>query len=147
MAQLLICGASLLTIDAGGKSRIFFVNGRTAISGLTLTGGDGIGTTNTFYNREGGAILNIGNLTLSDDVIRGNAAAFGGGIYNISFLSSTDDTFSNNLALDAGLGAEGGGMVNQGIMTSMDDTISGNSAQSTFNDTEGGAIWNGSDLS
>ena len=36
-------GPNLLTIDAEGYSRVFSVYGNTTISGVTITGGDGIG--------------------------------------------------------------------------------------------------------
>jgi hypothetical protein len=67
-------GASLLTIDANGQSRIFQVPaGRTAsISGLTLTGAN----SGSF----GGAINNGGKLTLSSSILSNNEADEGGGI-------------------------------------------------------------------
>ncbi|HJT31415.1 MAG TPA: hypothetical protein VJ783_05145, partial [Pirellulales bacterium] len=148
-------GASQLTLDAGGHSRDFFVSGGTAanyvaISGLTLTGGDGVGTTNANYNQQGGAILNIGYLTLSHDVIQGNAAQFGGGIHNIHFMTSIDNTITDNRAearsgSPYGASVYGGGIYNTGILSSMGDTISGNTAQGNGT-ASGGGISNGSDL-
>ncbi|HEX7450464.1 MAG TPA: hypothetical protein VF306_23085, partial [Pirellulales bacterium] len=138
-------GASHLTLDASGKSRVFDTIGspqdnQIAITGLTLTGGDGIGD-RAYYDGQGGAILNGANLTLSHDTITGNTAQFGGGLYNVATLTLTDNTISNNQAQ-----VNGGGMLNEGITTSTGDTFNGNSIQAGFNNASGGAIWNGSDL-
>jgi hypothetical protein len=89
-------GAGLLSIDAGGLSRVFNVDDSTgtsivvSISGLTLTRGMSAG--------DGGAIRNDEMLTLTDLVITESAAASGGGVFNSGVLTVNDSTLSNNLA-------------------------------------------------
>ena len=69
--------AAGLTIDAGGKSRVFKVDGgvTAALSGLTITGGSA---------GEGGGLANLGKTTLTDCTLSGNSASlgFGGGLGN-----------------------------------------------------------------
>jgi hypothetical protein len=61
-------GASSLTISGGGTHQIFLVTGTATISGLTLTEGK------TGASNPGGAIYNIGAVTLANDVI-GNSTS------------------------------------------------------------------------
>ncbi len=108
--------AAGLTIDAGGKSRVFVVDSgvTAALSGLTLTGGSA-----SF----GGGLLNLGTITLTDCKISGNSAGDGGGVYNsYGAATLTDCTISGNSADD------GGGLWDNGTATLTDCTISGNSA-------------------
>jgi predicted outer membrane repeat protein len=129
-------GANLLTIDASGNdptpdvddglgSRVFNVVGSSTelidvtIRGLTLTGGD---------TNQGGAIRNIGNLTVLEAVIDGNTAIHGGGIYHFTpiltsgpqpgRLSVVDSTISNNLARGDEFSSRGGGIFVSGNSTS-----------------------------
>ncbi|HUS24628.1 MAG TPA: DUF4347 domain-containing protein [Candidatus Binatia bacterium] len=73
-------GASNLTVDAQGSSRIFFIDdadsenaATVTIRGVTLANGDGGGG-------YGGAILSHENLVLRDSVVTGSEARAGGGV-------------------------------------------------------------------
>lgn len=86
-----------ILIDADGDSRIFVLSaaGSLGLSGLTLTGGQGL---------EGGAIANYGGtLGLANCTLFGNGATRGGAVYNDGgSLSLTNCTLSDNVASDAG---------------------------------------------
>ncbi len=76
--------AAGLTIDAGGKSRVFVVDSgvTAALSGLTITGGSASG---------GGGLANHGTVTLADCTVSGNSASsFGGGVDNYGTATLTD---------------------------------------------------------
>ncbi|MBP89896.1 MAG: hypothetical protein CMJ64_24850 [Planctomycetaceae bacterium] len=93
-------GASLLTIDADDKSRIFHVNDdnpttaiEAAISGLTLTGGTAASTNPTNAEGSGGAIFSLEHLTVSNSIVTGNRAfRAGGGIRSGSDFTTTTGT-------------------------------------------------------
>jgi hypothetical protein len=144
-------GAGALVIDASGNdptpatnngdgSRIFTVDDDDPIlinvhmSGLTLTGGDvGFG---------GGAILNQENLSVSDSMITGNAAAglfnYGGGVRNLygASLTIARSTISHNSA------RTGGGVANSyGDLVIQESTLLANTAFAG-----GGALDNRGDL-
>lgn len=156
-------GASLMTIDANSKSRIFDVDDgygapdiKVAINGLTLTEGNastGFGgavynaktlmlngdtIADSFATYEGGGILNFGTLALANDRISGNQAGEGGGgISNYGYhctVTSSNDTISGNRA------TSGGGILNESTLTSTNDIIGGNTA------TRGGGIFNNGTL-
>ncbi len=96
-------GADLLTIDAQGASRVFYVGNVTAtLSGLKLTGG---------RSDIGGGIYSVGLLTLDDVVVAGNEATDdGGGIYSASgVLTINGGAISNNSASDDAGGLYSGG--------------------------------------
>ncbi len=108
-------GAAATTIDGGKIGQIFLLeNGSSSIqiSGLTLTNAD-----NSTSEVLGGAIYNVGALTLSNCVITGNSADDGAGIYNAQFstavLSIFDTTFSYNSSSGSGAAilTDGGGAV------------------------------------
>lgn len=69
-------GANLLTVSGGNAIRIFDVEeGKTvAMSEMTLTEGNGQGYN---YINLGGAIRNLGNLTLTNMVVTGNQTGIG----------------------------------------------------------------------
>ena len=136
--------AAGLTIDAGGKSCVFVVDGgvTASLSGLTITGGsvargfggglENLGTVtltdctvsgNSASLGLGGGLWNGGTATLVDCMINGNSAGDGGGVYNYGTATLTDCTISGNSAHDGG-----GGLWNYGTATLTDCTISGNSA-------------------
>jgi hypothetical protein len=117
------------TIDGAGVGTIFTIQaGTTAlINNVTLTGGQG---------EWGGAIYNLGQLTLTNSAVAGNNAAYGGGIANRgdgegvqAELTIADTTLSGNTATSAGGGIHSSG-VNGGIgsLVLINSTISGNSA-------------------
>ena len=92
-----------VTIDAGGNSRIFYLNtaGAVTLTGLTLTGGDG------FSGDNGGAIVSSNtDLTIVDSTFSGNVALVGGGIAAFGGSATvTGTTFTDNYAENYGGGA------------------------------------------
>ena len=120
-------GANNLTINGGaGTNRIFYTNGAVVtISGVTLTGGNGTGTS----SGNGGAIYaNGGTLTLDRVHITQNSAGAGFAGGGVFFSSGTNhriinSTFSVNQAPDCA------GFYNfNGTLTVVNSTISGNTA-------------------
>jgi predicted outer membrane repeat protein len=146
-------GAQNLTISENngfnGGTRLFEVdgNGNLTLTGVTLTGGSaGQGDYNPQLPQltyAGGAILNLGTVTLSNCTISGNragAGSLGGGIYNAGTLTLSGSTVSNNWASD------GGGIYNDflngisagiGNLTITNSTVTGNTAA-----YDGGGIYN-----
>ena len=123
-------GANLLTLDAlGGGSRLFNIDDGTeakrnvSISGLTLTGGSTLG--------DGGAILTLENLTLSDSTITGNSSG-GGGPYGrggaIHAAANTSVVISGSTISLNGVGPQGygGGISSMGLLTITGSTIHDN---------------------
>ena len=116
-----------ITIDAGGKSRVFCVSGSpnspVTMTALTVTGGKA---------ESGGGILNTssGSLTLVRCTVTGNSAVtnYGGGIYNAGLLTVTDSVISANSA-DSLKNQVGGGIFNSGTLTMTGSTVSGNTAK------------------
>ena len=126
-------GRDLLTIDAAGSSRVFYVSASApvTIEGLTITGGSDV---------NGGGIYDEGGsgFTLRDVVLTGNAAvgAYGGGLYSTGDVTLVDTVVSNNTA-----SFEGGGVYVKGNLVMEGSTISGNSGDS------GGGAWVKGDIS
>ena len=135
-------GKDLLTIDAHGASRIFYVCSDPTIEGVTITGGserhggalyDECGGTTTLRNvlvtgntatSAGGGGVEAHNLILIDSVIEGNTASgSGGGIYASGYLAMSGSVISGNVA---GIGG-GGGFV-YGNATISGSTFDNNSA-------------------
>ena len=144
-------GADQLTIDAGGSSRVFFVNDSdnlsnvvVTIAGLTLSGGNGgsVSVGGGVYNAEalslnnstlsgnsakyaGGGYSRTGSLSLNNSTVSGNSAeSTGGGIYSRSgSLSLENSTLSGNTAI-----AGGGTYSYSGIVSLNNSTLSGNTA-------------------
>ncbi len=96
-------GADRLSISGNNQSRVFFVNAAASISGLTLTGGNGVGAG---VSGLGGAVLSsAGNsLTLDTVHVTGNTATIDGGGVHLLTGSHTirNSTFS---AHTGGLGS------------------------------------------
>jgi len=137
-------GRDLLTISGDNLSRVFAVKDRQTVtlSGMTISNGNGNAGNNTLPGDDGagGAIANLGALTLSDCTVSGNSASKGGGgIVNgfhlggyQSTLTVIDCTISGNSA------PYGGAIYNaSGAMTISNSILSGNSAG-----IAGGAIYN-----
>jgi hypothetical protein len=128
-------GGGLITLDGQGQDRILLVAaGSTAfLAGLTLTGG----VARDFDG--GGAILNRGDLTITDSRITGNSASTGGGVMNRQGrLTIIRGTIADNSAGAGGAIAAAGswfGGPDDGLVTLIDSTVSGNSASGS-----GGAI-------
>ena len=84
-----------ITIDGGGRSRVFYVGSVTAgLAALTVQNG------RAYY---GGGIYNTGTLALTNVVITGCYAEYGGGIYNSSGrLTATNATVWGNSVYNSG---------------------------------------------
>ena len=112
-------GADELAVKGNFVSRVFAitVGGNVAISGVTIANGS-----NT--EGDGGAIVNIGTLTLTDTVVMDSVAGLnGGGISNGGKLTLVNTTVTGNDA-----SGEGGGIWNTGDLTLTDSTITNNSS-------------------
>jgi hypothetical protein len=113
----------IVVYGGGGSSGNFsdFTVGESvtgaAINNLIIAGGASL--------NYGGAVYNIGKLTISQCSIVQNSAVYGAGIYNGGTLTVTGSTFSGNTA-KYGYGA---GINSDGTLTVTDSTFSGNSAQ------------------
>jgi CSLREA domain-containing protein len=149
--------------------RIFQVasGANVTLSGLVVSSGDATVASTTEIS-EGGGVLNLGALTITNCVFqsnradgftdpsgKGGGAARGGGISNGGTLSISDSTLAGNSA-QGGLAADsastpgqadGGGLANQGTVTISRTTFSTNGAaggQNIASDTgaqaSGGAI-------
>ncbi len=107
-------GASRLSIDARGASRIlqFASTARGVVAGIALANGS---------DTQGGAVLNQGNLTLTDNILTGNTATTSGGaVMNVGTLSISGSELSNNTA------PTGGAILNQGTLTVATSTLARN---------------------
>jgi len=125
-------GASKVTIDGGGASRIFNLNGpgtlSVSLSGVTLSGG--------FVTGDGGAILDTDEtLSLSNVTLTGNSATGSGGAVSINqgggSINASDSTFTANTA---GNGGAFGGTANS-TNNFVRCVVSGNTA------TNGGGLY------
>ncbi len=121
-----------VTIDGGGRSRVFQIDaGVTAsISGLTITGGNAV--------QGGGGLFNEGTVTLTNCTVSGDSAETGGGLYNnVGTATLTNCTVSDNTAA-----ANGGGLLSKGGTATLTDcTVSDNTAAAN-----GGGLYNGGTL-
>ena len=125
--------ATGVTVDANHTSRVFMIDtGVTAaLSGLTITGGNGNGV-----GGDGGGVFNRGTATLTNCTISSNvASANGGGVFSVGPLALSQCIISNNSAL--GVNASvlfdasgfGGGVLALLTQSTFDlCTIAGNSA-------------------
>jgi hypothetical protein len=128
-------GAGQLTISGGTYgdpyTRVFEVapNTTVTLSGLTINNGTGYASERSHYatwDGYGGAILNLGTLTVSACTIsNSHALNEGGGIFNDGTLTVSGSTVSGNGAND------GAGMWNRGTATLVSSTISNNDALDT----------------
>jgi IPT/TIG domain len=150
-------GASSVTIDASTNSvmeRAITVGSGmiVSISGVTVTGGRGGGTSAGSFENSGGGIFNAGTLTLRDAVISNNSTRNqgpgGGGIFNAggATLTLINCSVSGNTAgggnIQESALVAGGGIRNasSALLTVRDTTVSNNWAQ------VGGGIWNNGTL-
>ena len=128
------------TISGNDQYRIFFVaeRGDLTIKDLTLTKGRAQdGDPECVPGRDwtdelGGAICNIGTVTISDSSFSGNSAWNGGAISNGGQASIGGSSFSNN-----NTARDGGAIYNYGEANISGSSFSGNSAE-----WDGGAIHN-----
>jgi hypothetical protein len=114
-----------VTVNGDDKGATFSIDhGNIALDRLTITGGGGRANT-------GGGVANLrGDVTLFDDTIRGNSAAYaGGGVFNGGVAALIGDTITFNTAgaTDRPTG-DGGGFYNDGYAVLTGDSIIGNTA-------------------
>ena len=119
-------GANILTVhrSAGGSYRIFTIDaGQTVtISGLTISNGEALASPDPLG--DGGGILNLGELTLTNSVVRDNVAhSCGGGICNRGTATVLNSRVTGNYSDHSG-----GGIGNRGTLTVKDSTVSDNSS-------------------
>ena len=149
-------GAGSTTISAGGNSRvmnIFSNTGAVTLRGLTITGGNGIGTGAVSPTHGGGiAAAGPGPVILDGVTVTGNTDddtstdAFnlgGGGIFSTASLTLIDSTVSgNSVTVNSSQGDGGGGGIligqtpingpnNSDDLTLRDSTVTGNSVNVT----------------
>ena len=135
-------GPASLSIDGNGVSRIFEISSEATaeIDGITIAGGGSPSGGN------GGAILNLGTLTLMNDAISRSGAgtgpqglnANGGGIANSGSLTLIGDSIDFNQAV------AGAGIYNSGALDISDSSIGSNES---FGDGNGGGIYSSGTLS
>jgi IPT/TIG domain-containing protein/polymorphic membrane protein len=148
-------GAASLTIHAGNNAqqqRAFTIGAVTvSITNLTITGGRGRGTAFNATDSTGGAIYNLGTLSLNGVVVSNSSAPSiglgGGGIFNDSNATLTltnctvtgNSTGANQLQTPP---TRGGGIRSVGgsTLTLTNTTVSNNFAQ------EGGGVWSNGTL-
>ena len=129
-----------LVISGNGASRIFAISGATnvTISGLTLTGGTGIGASPAV---QGGGAIRAGGSLLTLDTVRvvNNPAGstVGGGVYvPTGSLTVINSTFTGNTA------QAGGAIYHDGTTLKVQgSTFNGNQATSADDNGGGGAIY------
>lgn len=117
--DLLGPGAGLLWISGNNTSRIFNITNpaaAVAISGLTVTAGAAGGGV------YGGAIHNLGSLSLTNSIVSNSQANWGGGIATAGSLVLSGSTVFDNTSDSAG------GIYNGGTLTITNSTISSNTA-------------------
>ncbi|MGA2033654.1 MAG: choice-of-anchor Q domain-containing protein, partial [Thermoguttaceae bacterium] len=118
-------GATHLTVNGNGKSRVFSISGnntQAVISGLTISGG-------YCYDANGGGIYNAGGtVEIKDSTLTGNSlnnSGNGGGFFN----NQGACTITNSVISDNSSVGDGGGLYNDGgSATITNSNISGNSA-------------------
>jgi hypothetical protein len=153
--NITIDGANTITLDGGSVTSMFRVTGgfTVTMSNLTFQNGNvsgdggailnlGILTVNngTFTNNTstilGGAINNnLGTLTVNNSTFTGNLSGNGGAIENTGTLTVTGSTFSFNTATSAG---GGGAIASQGTV----NITNSNFISNTASGTSAGAIIN-----
>jgi CSLREA domain-containing protein len=133
---LIGAGSGQTTIDGNGGvtgDRVIHIFGDTIveISGVTITGGTGI---------NGGGILGIGDLTLTDVIVSGNTATgSGGGIRtSTSLILESSEVSGNTSNIDSTPPGGGGGIyAYNSNVTITNSSITGNH---TLGSSSGGAI-------
>jgi hypothetical protein len=117
--ETLIGSGSNTTIINGGGPVISVEPGVTVrLSGVTVTGGDGI---------EGGGIMNSGTLTLLHSSVNSNTAVdAGAGIFNDGKLTLVLTSITHNVA--EGPFGSAGGIHNSGTMDMLNSSVSDNGA-------------------
>ena len=83
---------------------------------MTL-GSNAAGSHHATTENFGGAIANMGNLTVNNSTFTSNTAHAGGGIENNGTLAVSDSTFNGNSATSYNFFVYGGGIDNNGTLT------------------------------
>jgi hypothetical protein len=151
-------GADQLTISGNSASRVFDVSAGVTVTlaGMTITGGLANGSA-AVRASAGGGILNLGSLTLTDDVVSNNQAvgdphasalgrvggAVGGGLANLGTLIISGNTFNGNQALgaDHSSGNSAGNAIGGAILTTVAASIT--DSQFNFNVAQAGSNCSG----
>ncbi len=98
------------------------------VGGAIINLGELTITNSTFHGNsaeDGGAIINSGELTITNSTFRSNSAKYGGGISNYKgIVTITNSSFSNNSVAE-----NGGAIFNTGKMNITNSTFRGNSAK------------------
>lgn len=140
----------LVTLAGGPNQRqILMINATVTINGgtggLTISGGDPApGTTN------GGGILNLGSLTLTNATVRDNTSGsatdgYGGGIFNQGTLALNGTTVRNNTIASTANGFGGGIFNTGGSVTLTNSSVVENAVTTNPGRTGlGGGIYNDS---
>jgi hypothetical protein len=127
-------GARQTTISGTGQSRVFDItSGTVSISGVTVTGGDGVDTPGGTAGAGGGILVGGGGtLTLADSTVTGNqtmGAAEGSGIQAGGSLTVRRSTISFNSG--PGSNRAGGiGFAGSGALQVVDSTLAHNTLES-----------------
>ncbi len=126
-------GVGQVSVNAGGLSRIFFVNGSASvtINALRLTGGSHTGGGGAIY------VLTSGTLTLNNSILTANTgSSLGGAIRNEgpSTVNINSSTVSANTA------SGGGALFIDGTLNVTNSTISGNMSTGSL----GAGLWQNS---
>jgi hypothetical protein len=158
-------GASVITVDGNGQSRVFdvFRQAHATLAGLTITNGQvRIAGTNVDLFAFGGGIDNAGTLALSQCTVSRNqlvpsltntsgnlhlAYSYGAGLYNSGTATVADCTFTGNVAVwsysSSGFGSisdgrgHGGAIANAGLLTITDSILDNNTGVGN-----GGGLYN-----
>jgi len=118
-SDLTIDGGGAISVDGFLLYRPFDIAGTVTLDRLTISHGESV---------QGGAVRNVGTLTISRSTITGNHSAdSGGGIYNGGSLSVTNSTISGNASVGSGAGIWD---ADYSTATVRNSTISGNVAGS-----------------
>jgi|GEM_PF-564288 len=140
-------GADKLTVSGGSASRIFYIDqADVTISGMTLSGGNGLGERSTQSHREGGAVyVRLGATTFSGVNITGNniMGSGGQGIQNnggaIYYYYGTSHRIENSTISDNS-STYGGGITNHGETNEVGLTIYNSTIIRNTAAKEGGGI-------
>ncbi|MBN2023417.1 MAG: tandem-95 repeat protein [Pirellulales bacterium] len=134
--QIVGLGAEHLTIDGGGRCRVFEVDGASLIAHLSITGGLNSGV----------YVASDATLTVDNCVISGNVSFGGSGIFNNGGTVAVVDSRVANNAVTSYAFTGGGGILNRGDMTITRSVISQNSARTATTGADpgnrGGGILN-----
>lgn len=110
--------AATIQMTLNGQRVLEIQGGTVELYNLVITGGA--------LDGPGGGILNDGSLTLTDSIIRNNAATAGGGLYN----SGTAVINNSQIVLNNGTFLGGGGIYSDGELTLIGSTVRANQASS-----------------